>query len=53
MKQKLLHADESNHLLTQKLNSAEIDNHEKERQILEQNERESHLRLELEEHQKR
>jgi hypothetical protein len=34
MKQKLLHADDSNHLLTQKLNNYELDNREKERKII-------------------
>lgn len=53
MKQKLLAADDDNHHLAQKLDRTEITLRDKENQIIEQSERESSLRIELEEHQKR
>lgn len=53
MKQKLLSADEDNHHLVQKLERCEMDLREKENLILEQSDRESQLRVEVEEHQKR
>ena len=53
MKQKLLAADDDNHHLASKLERTECDLREKENLILEQSDRESQLRVELDEHQKR
>lgn len=53
MKQKLLAADDDNHHLASKLERSEIELREKENIILEQSDRESQLRNELDDHQKR
>ena len=48
MKSKLLAADEENHSLAGQLDHANFELKEKERQIIEQNDRENQLRIELE-----
>ena len=53
MKQKLLAADDDNRHLASKLERTELELREKENMILEQSDRESQLRVELDEHQKR
>ena len=53
MKQKLLAADDDNRHLASKLERTELELREKENMILEQSDRESQLRIELDEHQKR
>jgi len=53
MKSKLVGADDENHSLLQRVERGELHIKEKERLILEQNDRENQLRVELEKHQKR